>query len=310
MTARCRLAPADYNLVMMLVSAGHSLAVGLRREIAARNSALAKARGFLHVESYGAQPVIVYEPSEDGKLHGNFLAATYTAILQNENWRKRLEKVHSQAARSLPKSDRRWMELDSSTSSDALLMNIFCYPGVPARLASMLGVEESEIPEFGLKAKVPLANGHFDRTEVDMKLGTLLVEAKLTESHFQVKSKEVVDGYRDFAKVFHRRLLPRLGHCYRSYQLIRNVLAAHATGSSFCVCLDSRRPDLVEEWFAVMSAVRDMDLKTRCKVLTWQEMCLNLPDELQSFLDLKYGIVPPGMIPTPVPGSDGLPDEA
>jgi hypothetical protein len=174
----------------------------------------------------------------------------------------------------------------------------------------MLGVDDAEIPEFGLKAKVPLANGHFDRTEVDMKLGTLLVEAKLTESHFQVKSKDVVDGYRDFAKVFHRRLLPRLGEYYRSYQLIRNVLAAHATRSSFCVCLDSRRPDLLEEWFAVMSAVRDMDLKTRCKVLTWQEMSSNLPTELQNFLDLKYGIVPPGMVPTPVPGLDGAADEA
>ena len=295
---------------MMIVAGGRSFALELRREIAARNGALAKARGLLHAESYGSQPVIVYEPSEDGQLHGNFLDASYAAILANENWRKRLGKVHSQAARSLPKRDRRWMELDSSTSSDALLMNIFCYPGVPARLASMLGVEQSEVPEFGLKARVPLANGHFDRTEVDMKLGTLLVEAKLTESHFQVKSKEVVDGYRDFAKVFQRRLLPRLAHCYRSYQLIRNVLAAHATKSSFCVCLDSRRPDLIEEWFAVMSAVRDMDLKTRCKVLTWQEMCLRLPDKLQSFLDLKYGIVPPGVVPTPVPGLSAAMDEA
>ena len=287
---------------MMLVSAGYSYAIGLRREIAARNAALANARELLHVESYGAQPVIVYEPSEDGKLHGNFVEPSYSAILSNENWRKRLGKVHSQAAQSLPKRDRRWMELDSSTSSDALLMNIFCYPGVPARLAAMLSVEKTEIPEFGLKARVPLASGHFDRTEVDMKLGTLLVEAKLTESHFQVKSKEVVDGYRDFAKVFQRRLLPRVGHCYRSYQLIRNVLAAHAMGSSFCVCLDSRRPDLLEEWFAVMSAVRDMDLKTRCKVLTWQEISSDAPEELQEFLNLKYGIVPPGMVPSLLPG--------
>lgn len=294
---------------MMLVSAGRSFAVGLRREIAARSAALVRARGLLHAESYGAQPVIVYEPSEDGKLHGNFAGASYAAILGNENWRKRLGKVHTQATRSLPKRDRRWMELDSSTSSDALLMNVFCYPGVPARLASMLGVDDPEIPEFGLKAKVPLANGHFDRTEVDMKLGILLVEAKLTESHFQVKSKDVVEGYRDFAEVFHRRLLPRLGDCYRSYQLIRNVLAAHATGSSFCVCLDSRRPDLLEEWFAVMCAVCDMELKTRCKVLTWQEMTWCLPQELQNFLDLKYGIVPPGAVPSPVPGFDETLDE-
>jgi hypothetical protein len=53
-----------------------------------------------------------------------------------------------------------------------------------------------------------------------------------------------------------------------------------------------------------------MDLKTRCKVLTWQEMSSSLPPELQNFLDLKYGIVPPGMVPTPVPGLDGAADEA
>src|SRR6185369_10867959 len=64
-------------LLMMLVNAGHSFAVGLRREINARNAALVKSRELLHVESYGAQPVIVYEPSEDGKLHGNFVEASY-----------------------------------------------------------------------------------------------------------------------------------------------------------------------------------------------------------------------------------------
>ena len=31
-----------------------------------------------------------------------------------------------------------------------------------------------------------LANGKFDRTEVDLRLGNLLVEAKLTEGNFGV----------------------------------------------------------------------------------------------------------------------------
>ena len=41
---------------------------------------------------------------------------------------------------------------------------------------------------------------------------------------------------------------------YASYQLIRNVLAAYATGCSFCVIHDERRPDLREEWFQIMAA--------------------------------------------------------
>jgi len=45
--------------------------------------------------------------------------------------------------------------------------------------------EPTDMPEFGYKARVPLLGGRTDRTEVDMKLGRLLVEAKLTESDFR-----------------------------------------------------------------------------------------------------------------------------
>ena len=34
------------------------------------------------------------------------------------------------------------------------------------------------------------------------------------------------------------------------------ALAAHAIGGSFCVFCDERRPDLIEQWYAVMSAIR------------------------------------------------------
>ncbi len=36
-----------------------------------------------------------------------------------------------------------------------------------------------------------------------------------------------------------------------------------------------------------------MDLRVRCKVLTWQELCTLLPEPLREFLDAKYGIVAP-----------------
>ena len=81
---------------------------------------------------------------------------------------------------------------------------------------------------------------------------------------------------------------------YAGYQLIRNVLAAHAAGASFCVLHDERRPDLREEWFEVMAAVKSAELRTRLKVLTWQELAALLPSALQEFLDRKYGIVAPG----------------
>jgi hypothetical protein len=244
------------------------------------------------VTSYGATPVVVYQASPCGTKHGNFLSASYRAVLRQPQWRRRFRKVHSQAKRALPKGDCVWKELDSSMSSDALLMNIFCYPGVTKRreISLMLGIGVGDLPEFGFKPRVPLTSGFVERTEVDMKLGPVLFEAKLTESAFQTQNAGIVEGYRDLKEVFEYRKLPRRGGEYVSYQLLRNVLAAHALNLSFCVLLDSRRPDLVEAWYAIMTCVRSAELKTKCKLLTWQELSANLPSRLQRFLERKYGI--------------------
>jgi hypothetical protein len=309
----------------------------LRRELAERNRAY--ARGRAHVESYGGDPVIVYAPEEGGG-HGNFYGPAYAEIESRPQWMKRFNKVHAQG-RALPKAEsgRKWRELDSCMSSDALLMNVFC-ASAPAVL-QLLGVDSNELPEFGWKAKVPLKSGLFDRTEVDMRWGNLLVEAKLTENDFQTRKAEVVEAYRDFDEVFERERLPRLllrkarrrtatefpeeftqeweqggedaeaiaaAHqakivaraerpehfegAYAHYQLIRNVLAAYAHGCRFCVIHDARRPDLREAWFEVMTAVKSAAMRTRCQVLTWQELAAVPPVRLQEFLEAKYGIVP------------------
>jgi len=173
----------------------------LRRELGVRNRRW--ARGRLHVESYGNPPVIVFPP--EGAWHGNFFDGSYAAILSRPEWMRRFDKIHAQG-RALPKAEsaRRWRELDSSMSSDALLMNVFCAPGVREALAvrRTLGVHGDDSPVFGWKARVPLKNGRFDRTEVDMRWDGLLVEAKLTEGDFQSCSAQVIEGYRDFDTVF------------------------------------------------------------------------------------------------------------
>lgn len=181
----------------------------LRRELGLRNRRW--ARGRPHVESYGSPPVIVYGP-ESGR-HGNFFDPAYSAIVARPEWMRRFDKIHAQG-RSLPKSEssRRWRELDSSMSSDALLMNVFCTPGVAEAPAvrQTLGVGGDDPPIFGWKARVPLSNGRFDRTEIDMRWGELLVEAKLTERDFQTRAAPIVEAYRDFDAVFDRELLPRV----------------------------------------------------------------------------------------------------
>jgi hypothetical protein len=123
-----------------------------------------------------------------------------------------------------------------------------------------------------------------------MRLGNLLVEAKLTESNFQRAEKRVLVAYRDFLEVFDHEQLPQTDSHYLSYQLLRNVLAAHALRCSFCVLLDARRPDLIDAWYAVMKCVKPVELRTALKVLTWQELAQVLPAKLQAFLASKYGI--------------------
>jgi hypothetical protein len=123
---------------------------------------------------------------------------------------------------------------------------------------------------------------------------------------FTQEWEQPVEGSDEIARAFHAQLESHADAeqpwepGYASYQLIRNVLAAHATGTSFCVIHDERRPDLREAWFSVMSAVRTAEMRTRCKVLTWQELVPMLPDGLRRFLDAKYGIAEPGSSPTEI----------
>ena len=273
-----------------------SYAGRLRHELRIRNLAFARERKLAHALSYGEQPVVVYEAVSTERRHGNFLDASYAAIVSHPDWKRRLDKVHTHARRGLPASERGWKELDSSMSSDALLMNVFCYPrSARPALFSLLGVDDPTPPVFGFRARVTLRNGRTDRTEVDMKIGALLLEAKLTETDFQVQKANLVESYRDLEAVFDPKRLPRAADGkYVSYQLIRNVLAAYQAQMSFCVLLDERRPDLKDAWYQVMAAVVDTDLRTRSKVLTWQELSAVLSPDLRKFLDLKYGIVPPG----------------
>ncbi|HLJ85315.1 MAG TPA: hypothetical protein VKZ53_00745 [Candidatus Angelobacter sp.] len=265
----------------------------LRQELSARNAAYATLNQLSHVVSYGESPVVVYEQSDCGLKHGNFIPVSYRAILKNSEWRRRLEKVHSQGKYVLPKKEGVWRELDASTSSDALLMNIFCYPGVTRKraLAALLGIEIGDIPQFGFRPRLDLITGAIERTEVDMKLGNVLFEAKLTESDFQTQAAKVVERYSILDSVFELQELPRQGQSYVSYQLLRKVLVADGLNAHFCVLLDARRSDLVEQWYRIMRCVRAVDLRTRCKLLTWQELAGAVPTALQTFLAEKYGII-------------------
>ncbi len=263
-------------------------ATALRAEISARNQA--RSMEFAHELTWTGVPSVLYAEA-DGH-HGNFVPASWTRILANPAWRKRLAKSYT-ASRFVPRAgDRRRFELDCANSSDALLMNIFCYPGALHRptLCALLGIEPGLLPDFGFRPSIPRLHGHIDRTEIDMRLGTLLVEAKLTEANFQRAPLSRLAQYPQLGDVFDIERLPIANGAVQSWQLIRGVLAAHATHSSFLVFCDRRRPDLIDRWFTVIGAVTSSTLRTRLGLITWQEIAATLTAPLQRFLEEKYGI--------------------
>jgi hypothetical protein len=325
----------------------------LRRDLSARAHYLAQTQKLLHDISPGSDPVVIFGRDEQGR-HGNFHPASDTSICANPAWLRRLAKPHTASRRSRARKDWQWMELDSANSSDALLMNIFCHPGVfnghtiaPA-VANLLNIDPATQPCFGINPGVPLksirkhratrkpqtnpnqaetqtsrnpgapcpASGTWaleaptapsptttaqtltdqtvkDRTEIDLQLGNLFLEAKLTETNFQTAALRLIERYRDLETIFDLTRLPRKPTgVIQGYQLIRNVLAAFASDAGFCVLSDARRPDLIEIWYSVLSAVHSYTFATRLKLLTWQELSTTLPQDLQQFLEAKYGIVP------------------
>jgi hypothetical protein len=261
----------------------------LRRELSHRNAV--RAAAFLAEMSYSPVPSVIYAEDEIGQ-HGNFLPAAYKRILQQPAWKARLAKVYT-GSRFLPRrADRTRGELECANSSDALLMNIFCYPGILRRgtVCSLLAIPPGLRPQFGVRPGIPLKNGSQDRSEMDLKLGDLLMEAKLTEGDFQTARCDLVHRYRDLDRVFAIDRLPMRKEKYHSCQLIRGALAAHASGASFAVVCDQRRQDLVDACFEVMAAVTSSELRCRMSVVTWQELAQTLPRKVSTFLAEKYGI--------------------
>jgi hypothetical protein len=244
-------------------------------------------------ETYSRVPSVVYGEDPSG-AHGNFLDASYRRIGADPAWSRRLAKLYTSSSRLPRQHDRLRGELECANSSDALLMNIFCYPRLTTRsqVLSLLGIDFGARPEFGVRANLSMRNGETDRTELDMVLGPLAVEAKLTETAFATASRQRVLRYLTLEEVFDLDELPWTPSGLGGYQLVRGVLAAHQQGRRFLLLCDGRRADLQETWFHVLRAVKHADVRSRMALLSWQELAAVAPPTLQRFLAEKYGILP------------------
>src|SRR5882757_8346813 len=145
----------------------------LRRDLSARAHHLAQTQKLLHDIHPGPnsenEPIVIFGRDEQGR-HGNFHPASDINICANPAWLRRLAKPHTASRRSRARKDWQWMELDSANSSDALLMNIFCHPGVfnghtlaPA-VANLLNIDPATQPCFGINPGVPLKSIRKRRT--------------------------------------------------------------------------------------------------------------------------------------------------
>jgi hypothetical protein len=264
---------------------------GLRAQLRTRAEAWAAKTGLPSYPSRGQPPVILFEARADGASHGNFQQDSWVAINRTQGWSGRLQKPHT-SAKDLPtEKPGAARELDSSNSSDALLMNCFCHPGALPKLLAGLGLKpQTADVVFGFNPHIRLGDGSTDETEIDMRIGGLFFEAKLTEVDFTKRPKGHVLRYAALLAVFDVDRLPVAEDDFMGYQLIRNVLAADQHNAEFIVLLDQRRPDLLHQWWDVHAAITKPGLRSRCGFRTWQEVAAASPAALAEFLEGKYGL--------------------
>jgi hypothetical protein len=216
-------------------------------------------------------------------LADNFSPDSFAAIEANAEWSARTRKQHNRVANSL--------EMQSSNSSDGLLMNIFCHPklGSWKGVVDLFGFTPRE-PTFGFMPRVAKQGTEGDETEIDMAIGDCFVEAKLTEAGFTEKPVADVLMYSDLATHFHVDSLSQVNGLVRNYQIIRNLLAAIQHDRKHVLLCDARRPDLVREYFATVMCMKDIVFRERCRVVFWQDIARVSGKGLRSFLNEKYGI--------------------
>lgn len=242
---------------------------------------------YLHPVANTANAVIFCD------LEFNFHPLSWKAINNNEILNKRTQKVHSHFEGNLD-----ILELQSSNSSDALAMSVFCHPKIKTwkGISNLFEIDVLKEIEFGYKAKIhKVVNQQIveDSTEVDVLINKNIVcECKLTEEGFTEKEIIIVESYKEFGNVFHTEMLKKNKLNYINYQLIRNILAANQIQGRFFLICDMRRPDLAKKFYQTIRCIKDeyKTLRNNCEIIYWQEIANASGKDLKDFLALKYGI--------------------
>lgn len=222
------------------------------------------------------------------ELAYSFHQKSWQAIQANPDYSIRTKKIHSNTLTS------GIYEMQSSNSSDALAMNIFCFPDFTKweGVKKIFRFETFTSIQFGFYPQVAKKSSG-DSTEIDVCLNnSVFCECKLTEEGFTQREKENVELYDNFEKVFHTNRLIQNENYYSNYQLIRNILAAYQHKCRFVLICDMRRPDLVKSFHQTTMCIKDdyIDLRTNCEIIYWQDIARACGIELKQFLKVKYSI--------------------
>lgn len=224
----------------------------------------------------------------------SFQKDSWGVISGNFDYSARIAKTHPNTQTKVPAL----FEMQSSNSSDALAMNIFCNPGIKnwKGVTNLFDVDKISTVEFGFQAKVLKTYNHKieeDKTEVDILINkNIIVECKLTEEDFCTQLKSIVEQYSEFKNVFHTNKLLQDHTHYKNYQLIRNIIAAKQHNAQFVLICDMRRPDLAQSFCQTIACLKDdyLELRTNCKIIYWQDIAKVVGADLKTFLNEKYGI--------------------
>jgi len=250
----------------------------LKQEIRRASLAFAQTRN-LPIDTSHSSAIIFQN------LFDNFHPESFASINNPDRpkWLERTKKPHQNVPSTL--------EMQSSNSSDALLMSIFCHPDIQRwkGIKNLIEVPIDSIT-FGFPAKVRINGGGSDSTEIDMAIPGVFCEAKLTESDFTQKEVEVVERYDSLQRTFHVEALPRVGNSYDNYQIIRNLLASVEHDQKHILFCDERRPDLVRRYMTTVLCLRDIKHRKNCRVVFWQELVSACGGSLRDWIEEKYGM--------------------
>ena len=263
----------------------------LRRELTLRAITYAQQNNLPHFLSKGG--TIFFEPYLDASgvtRHGNFFAPSYQIIRHDPEWAGMLNHgvANSNAIPRLKQGIA--METDSSCSTAALAMSLFCLPEINEAVASILNIEAGR-PHFAGEIRGSGRRKKDRQLEPDIILnnGEVYLWAILTESLTGAMTVSELEQQPSIKRFTDPHRLAVSGGIVRYADVLKMYLTARQNNARFVLIVDHRRQDLAKAYRRIMQAAKLAD--TGC-LLTWQEIAKVLPVEAQAFVQQKYGIVP------------------